>query len=264
MTTPAELIAPMGNAEFDELDSILDDLRTRYDETPQWEFCEGFLAALICCRRVVHASEYLPVLLDLKTTDNQSGEGSFADEAQAAHFMDLWVRRWNEVAQALNTEVQDLSDERAYYPEVVDVRGALARLPPGERGEDPDETLPSFGQVWALGFMYAVESWSEEWVPPRDKKAAKWLDESLSAIVAMTDDDTGPPQVSTFDDDGPPSVSKARLDHFGDAVWAVYNLRDVWRDVGERVETVVREARPGRNDPCFCGSGKKYKKCHGA
>ena len=22
--------------------------------------------------------------------------------------------------------------------------------------------------------------------------------------------------------------------------------------------------RIGRNDPCWCGSGKKYKKCHGA
>ena len=22
--------------------------------------------------------------------------------------------------------------------------------------------------------------------------------------------------------------------------------------------------KPGRNDPCSCGSGKKYKKCHGA
>ncbi len=22
-------------------------------------------------------------------------------------------------------------------------------------------------------------------------------------------------------------------------------------------------AGPGRNDPCPCGSGKKYKKCHG-
>jgi len=22
--------------------------------------------------------------------------------------------------------------------------------------------------------------------------------------------------------------------------------------------------KPGRNDPCPCGSGKKYKKCHGA
>ena len=21
--------------------------------------------------------------------------------------------------------------------------------------------------------------------------------------------------------------------------------------------------KPGRNDPCYCGSGKKYKKCHG-
>ena len=24
------------------------------------------------------------------------------------------------------------------------------------------------------------------------------------------------------------------------------------------------QPRPGRNDPCPCGSGKKYKKCHGA
>ncbi|HIG53357.1 MAG TPA: hypothetical protein EYG11_12075 [Candidatus Latescibacteria bacterium] len=22
------------------------------------------------------------------------------------------------------------------------------------------------------------------------------------------------------------------------------------------------EVKPGRNDPCWCGSGKKYKKCH--
>jgi len=25
----------------------------------------------------------------------------------------------------------------------------------------------------------------------------------------------------------------------------------------------VKEKEPGRNDPCPCGSGKKYKKCHG-
>ena len=31
------------------------------------------------------------------------------------------------------------------------------------------------------------------------------------------------------------------------------------------VKTVVRKkAKVGRNDPCSCGSGKKYKKCHGA
>jgi preprotein translocase subunit SecA len=26
----------------------------------------------------------------------------------------------------------------------------------------------------------------------------------------------------------------------------------------------VSEKKAGRNDPCPCGSGKKYKKCHGA
>ena len=32
----------------------------------------------------------------------------------------------------------------------------------------------------------------------------------------------------------------------------------------EKVKTIVREApKVGRNDPCPCGSGKKYKKCHG-
>jgi preprotein translocase subunit SecA len=32
------------------------------------------------------------------------------------------------------------------------------------------------------------------------------------------------------------------------------------------VETKVNTEREniGRNDPCWCGSGKKYKKCHGA
>jgi preprotein translocase subunit SecA len=35
---------------------------------------------------------------------------------------------------------------------------------------------------------------------------------------------------------------------------------------GEVVETVVKDEKEniGRNDPCWCGSGKKFKKCHGA
>jgi preprotein translocase subunit SecA len=34
----------------------------------------------------------------------------------------------------------------------------------------------------------------------------------------------------------------------------------------EVIETVVKDEHDklGRNDPCWCGSGKKYKKCHGA
>ena len=32
----------------------------------------------------------------------------------------------------------------------------------------------------------------------------------------------------------------------------------------EKPEQVIRREKIGRNDPCPCGSGKKYKKCHGA
>jgi preprotein translocase subunit SecA len=32
----------------------------------------------------------------------------------------------------------------------------------------------------------------------------------------------------------------------------------------EKPQQVIRKEKIGRNDPCPCGSGKKYKKCHGA
>lgn len=32
---------------------------------------------------------------------------------------------------------------------------------------------------------------------------------------------------------------------------------------GERQGTIVAAEKVGRNEPCPCGSGKKYKKCHG-
>ena len=261
--------------QFDEIDAILDDLRTRYDETPQWEFCEGFMAALICCRRTVQQGEYLdvllgipadgdPVLVDLESLEPAYPVSSFADAAQRERFLQIWNQRWAEVLAALDTPIETLEDETAYHPEVMDVRGAIAALSPEERAELPDEALPAFGQVWALGFMFAVEAWPGEWVEPSDKKAAKWHDVALQAIVALTEDDTDEPELSPFSEDGPPSMSTARLNAFADAVWSVYDLREIWRGIGPRVETLRRADVPGRNDPCYCGSGKKYKKCHGA
>ena len=254
----------MSPDDFDALDSILDGLRERHDEIPQWEFCEGFIAALVCCRRVILPSEYFPVLFGDGDNGGITTSSLFQDEAQFTQFMTLWTRRWNEVAQALGTPVESLDDERAYSPEVVDIRGAVACLSDEERADMGVDPLPSFGQVWALGFMFAVENWPEEWAPPRDRDAAKWLDESLETIVALSEDDTGEPTLSMYKEDGPPSVSEDRINLFGEGIWAVYDLAEIWRNIGPRVETVRKEAEPGRNDPCPCGSGKKYKKCHGA
>ena len=251
--------------DFDELDAILDEMRTRYDETPQWEFCEGFLAAVICSRRPIPQDEYLQALLGTpmagEAPDDESG--SFASDEQKARFLALWQQRWAEVATALDSEVDSLEDDRCYHPEVMDIRGAVADMPPDEQAAFKGEDLPAFAQVWALGFMFAVEYWPEDWAAPRDKDAAKWLDTALQAVVAMSEDDTGPPEVSPLADDGSASTSIARLNAFGEAIWAVYDLRELWKTMGPKVETVRAAVVPGRNDACSCGSGKKYKKCCG-
>jgi len=259
MTLDVNLPA-LSAADFDALDTVLDDLRSRFDETPQWEFCEGFMAALVCCRREIPATEYFSVLLDL---EDDSDTPLFADDAQFQRFFALWMRRFNEVKAALDVDVQALDDERAYQPEVMDLRGAIAALPEAQRAEMGDAPITSFGQIWAIGFMYAVENWLDDWAPPRDKEAAKVLDAALECVVAVTEDDTGTPTVAAFEEDGVPTISEQRLNDFADAVWAIYDLRELWRNMGPRVQPVHVGNKPGRNDPCTCGSGKKFKKCCG-
>jgi hypothetical protein len=67
---------------------------------------------------------------------------------------------------------------------------------------------------------------------------------------------------------GPPPPPPAKP-----SPWTVYDIcagKAVWADEDEEdqedfalpPEPVQRRPTPGRNDPCWCGSGKKYKKCH--
>lgn len=263
-TTPPSDAAALTHTDFDSLDAILDDLRTRDDETPEWEFCEGFMAALLCCRRAIAPAEYWPVLLGMDLPQGQAVPALFRDLGQYQQFMALWQRRLDAVAAALAVQVESLDDGRGYLPEVLDLRGEVATLSPEARAEMGDAPVPSFGQIWAIGFMYAVESWPEEWALPRDREAASVIDAALQSIMDLTEDDTAPPTVSAFEEDGPLSMSQQRLDNYADAVWAVYDLYEVWHSMGPRVETVRVGDKTGRNDPCPCASGKKFKKCCGA
>jgi uncharacterized protein len=233
-------------AEFTELEAILDGMRLRRESTPTWEFCEGFIAALICCRRTIAPAEYWPVLL--------SAHDPWFNAIQQRRFGELWMRRWNAVSQALDTKVAALDDPGAYQPEVVDARASMT-----------GDSTPSFGQLWAQGFMATVRAWPEEWAGSRNKQAIEWRTAALAVIEALTRDDTDLPTLAAFADDpeAPPTVSIRRMQAFGDAIWAVYNMRETWHRLGPRIETVHRAATPGRNDPCACGSGKKYKKCCG-
>ena len=240
------------DAEFAELESMLSSLRVRLKLTPRWEFCEGFMAALVCCRRPMSADEYLPVLL---TADGARLplHAVFDDLTLQQRFLQLWTQRWDAVVQALDTKVASLEDAAAYQPEVLEARAASTAA------------RSSLGQLWALGFMAAVNAWPEEWAGPRNKAAQHWRGTTLDLLQVLTQDDTDPPTLRAFvDSEGAPGVSEKRMRAFGDAIWAVYNMREMWRTLGPRIKTVRSIAVPGRNDPCHCGSRKKFRKCCGA
>jgi hypothetical protein len=45
--------------------------------------------------------------------------------------------------------------------------------------------------------------------------------------------------------------------------WIGASIVEMVRERVGSYQPVVREKEPGRNEACLCGSGKKYKKCHG-
>jgi len=261
MTQP-QIPDGLNDDQLTEIDQILEDMRTRAEEIPQWEFADGALTALVCTRRAVPVEEYLPMLVGDGELIERDADGqlpqlpAFKDRAQQDRFLELWQIRWNEVSAQL--------DDDTFQPDAMDMRGAIASLPEEERQELDGQEIPSFGQVWALGFMFVVENWADEWAAPRDKEAARWLNDALESVVALTEDDTGTPTVCMYDENGPASTSQERVETFGEAIWAVYDLRQIWKSMGPRQATIVKGEVPGRNDPCSCGSGKKYKKCCGA
>jgi peptide deformylase len=55
-------------------------------------------------------------------------------------------------------------------------------------------------------------------------------------------------------------------DDFEAQIWQheINHLNGIVETVVKRVEPITnQDPKVGRNDPCHCGSGKKFKKCHG-
>ncbi len=60
-------------------------------------------------------------------------------------------------------------------------------------------------------------------------------------------------------------VEECKLESFGDisssSTFSFTDKKKKKKKVFKRVLPVTRRMKVGRNDPCSCGSGKKYKKC---
>ncbi len=247
------------SATLDTLEDVLDAVRERQPEAPPWEFCEGLLTALLCTRREIGDDEWLPALF------GGDADAVFASAGERTRFVMGWLERGAQLRAALQAPVESLEDERALSPAVIDWRGLLASLPEAERqavADEQDGAPPALAQGWAQGFLFAVEHWADDWAPPRDPEIAEMMADALDCIAELLEDDRGDPVLNLHEESAPPSVGQERFELFGEALWAVYDLFDIAQSLGPRTAP-AQSSKVGRNDPCPCGSGKKYKKCCG-
>ncbi len=121
------------------------------------------------------------------------------------------------------------------------------------------------GDLWADGFMAGMEAFPEIWVEPTEESAAESFDILFDQVAALMWPPADPQLAAHIERYWPkdrPAPTREQL--IDEALFAIQDLRIWWLDNAPRPATRRVEAPPGRNDPCPCGSGRKYKKCHGA
>ncbi|KAF1697457.1 UPF0149 family protein [Pseudoxanthomonas daejeonensis] len=209
------------------------------------EALDGFLSALVVAPSPVPPEEWQPVVWGGKAP----GWGS-PEEAQEVQ--DLLAGHWNMCAARARHGEQDLPDHLM----------PLMWLP--EDPEDGDEALGEdeldVGREWALGFFEGVALREAEW--DQWLEANDWIDELFDLLERLASG-----EVADADD---PEKAPAPLG-YRERLEIVMDLPAMLADLNHHHIAALtprtpirREAGPGRNDPCPCGSGKKHKKCCGA
>lgn len=232
-----QLFKPLTEAELEELDQFLLSSITS-DETLSLDALDGYLTAIIVGPTTLSFNQWYPYIWGPSDEDIPD----FASQEQAQHILELIIRHYN---------------------------GIIAVL-----GHDPDAFEPIFdtllthdgaehfnGEMWAYGFMDGVKLCLEDWQPlVQDKDGVQ----ALLPIFLMGSDNISPEQEKLVET----QAQCIELTHYiPDSVAWIYRFWQPYRlAMAER--TSAKQARRdgvkvGRNDPCPCGSGKKFKKCCG-
>ena len=230
------------DAEFDELDNLL---QAAPEPCAPLDvlMLDGYLVGVLVQPQVVAIDDWLPPVFDL---EGRPMPGN-VDATWLARCRTLIERR----QLALNAAI---SDNGWFDPLIVDTD----RAPPVSEYEPVQAPVSRALLPWAAGFH-----WAQERFPAlgdiEDDAIASALARIYRHLPAETDDDRE--VVAVLDREHPLATLD---DGIEDLVLAAVDLWDLTQRQRFHVQTIQREGpKPGRNEPCFCGSGKKFKQCHG-
>ena len=245
-------------AELDAFDQTCERIGG-FDDHFSFEHVDGMLCAMAATPHSVETAVWLPALF------GDAFDRAFGDpEAQAPALRALQAR-----LAVLRSELdpEALFDEPDYLrlePLVAEWDDDSLRklVDEGAMGE-AEAALVQTGVEWAEGFLGAVHALPQIWTLPTDEAAAAVFEQSFQQIEVLMlpmDSDEYRAHVAASYPKGAPT----RDELLAEACMSVQDLRMYWVDFAPKTETRRVESTPGRNDPCPCGSGKKFKKCHAA
>ena len=197
------------------------------------EALDGFFAALACCPDLVMPSEYMPVIQGGATED---GDLVFEGMDEAQRFMELVSRHWNHVNSQLDKE-------EIYLPLVQE----------NEKGE-------YLGNDWANGFISGTHVRFDIW---DDLINDEEHGGAMVAIMALAYENHDDLEMRPFKE---PVDDKKRdelmVASAAGVMWMHAHFRKQRKQYLPESGTLIRPGKKvGRNEPCPCGSGQKYKKC---
>ncbi|MBP6899420.1 MAG: UPF0149 family protein [Burkholderiaceae bacterium] len=246
-------------AEIDALEQVCDRL-AGFNAEISLEWVDGYLTALVASRRAIPPGEWLEAMFG-----DDFGR-AFADPQDVDQAMQALLGRWNVLARALDPEsLIDAPDALRLSPLMItwDDAARAEVVASGQiSAEEANEQLQT-GALWAEGFRQAVEDFDEDWPEPEDEDSedANWFADCVGRVMALL---MSADELATHLAEQYPGETLERDQLIDEACFGVQDLRLYWVEHAPKPETRRVEAQPGRNDPCPCGSGKKYKKCHGA
>lgn len=188
---------------------------------------DGFLTAIAVGPELIMPSEWMPFVWG-------HDEPVYDGLEEAQRILHAIMGRYNEIVTTLRDQPQNYGP--LFY-------------------EDTDGS--TIAECWAEGFVTAIRLRPAAWQPIlEDEKHA-----SLVVPILLTGCADEISDELDIDEDAKNHLVREAADYIPACVFAI---DEFWRERGLSRPARSRERKVGRNEPCPCGSGRKYKRCCGA
>ena len=213
---------------------------------------DGYMTALIVGPEPVMLHLWMEIIFGQPTLPLAE------DPAAQTRLLQLLRHRYLDIQLRLALPPDEITPDTLFTPLDAEVEPG-ACITPYQLNENGDRVGDWKTKDWAQGFRQAIAE---------DERWHDLLDDPEHYILVAP--------VMLFDMGHNPELPEMQVDQDDELAQAlitsIYSLRGWWRDhrrqamQSQLAHTPLQRQSPktGRNDPCPCGSGKKYKKCCGA